>query len=54
MQRGTANLIEIFDPQMCCPAGLCGLPIGSVLLKIQAPVVKVRQKCAGRARGGMG
>lgn len=35
------------------PAGLCGLPIGSVLLKIQEPVVKVRQKCTGRAREGM-
>jgi hypothetical protein len=53
MQRGNANLIEIFDPPMCSPTGLCGPSIDSVLLEIQEAVVKVRQGCAGRARGGM-
>ena len=40
--------IEIFDPAMCCPTGLCGTNINPELMRI-AVVVETLKRQIGRA-----
>ncbi len=37
-------LIEIFDPPMCCPGGLCGPVIDPALLDVQEAVLKLKSE----------
>ncbi len=38
----TKILIEIFDPPMCCPGGLCGPVIDPALLDVSEAVLKMK------------
>jgi len=38
----TKVLIEIFDPPMCCPGGLCGPVIDPALLDVSEAVLKMK------------
>ncbi len=41
--------VEIFDPPMCCPTGLCGPTVDPALLDIYEAVLKVKAEYDGRA-----
>lgn len=41
--------VEIFDPPMCCPTGLCGPTIDPALLEIHEAILKVKGEDDGRA-----
>ncbi len=41
--------VEIFDPPMCCPTGLCGPTMDPVLLDIYEAVLKIKAEYDGRA-----
>jgi len=41
--------IEIFDPPMCCPTGLCGPSVDAALLHISEAILKVKAEFDGRA-----
>jgi hypothetical protein len=34
--------IELFDPPMCCPGGLCGLAIDPALLDLNEAILKLK------------
>ena len=36
--------VEIFDPPMCCPTGICGPTIDPVLLDIQEALLKIHKQ----------
>lgn len=36
--------IEIFDPPMCCPTGLCGPSIDPALLEISEAILKLKKE----------
>ena len=36
--------IEIFDPPMCCPSGLCGPDIDPALLDINEAILKLKKE----------
>jgi len=40
--------IEIFDPPMCCPSGLCGPDIDPALLDINEAVLKLKKEFDGQ------
>lgn len=40
--------IEIFDPPMCCPSGLCGPSVDPALLDINEAVLKLRKEYDGK------
>ncbi|MDZ7763752.1 MAG: arsenite efflux transporter metallochaperone ArsD [Melioribacteraceae bacterium] len=42
--------IEIFDPPMCCPSGLCGPDIDPALLDINEAVLKVKKEFDGQVK----
>ncbi len=42
--------IEIFDPPMCCPTGLCGPTIDPALLDIHEAILKFKAEYDGQAR----
>lgn len=42
--------VEIFDPPMCCPTGLCGPTIDPALLDIQEAILKLTEEYDGTAR----
>ncbi len=42
--------IEIFDPPMCCPTGLCGPAIDPALLDIHEAILRVKREYDGRAK----
>lgn len=42
--------IEIFDPPMCCPSGLCGPDIDPALLDINEAVLKVKKEFNGKLK----
>jgi len=42
--------IEIFDPPMCCPSGLCGPDIDPALLDINEVVLKVKKEFDGQVK----
>lgn len=41
--------VEIFDPPMCCPTGLCGPAVDPALLDIYGAVLKLKTEFDGRA-----
>jgi hypothetical protein len=41
--------IEIFDPPMCCPTGLCGPSVDPALLDIYEAILKIKAEYDGRA-----
>ncbi len=41
--------VEIFDPPMCCPTGLCGPSIDPALLDISEAILKLKTEFDGRA-----
>jgi hypothetical protein len=50
---GKENLhmkIEIFDPAMCCPSGVCGPSVDPALVKLQETLRILEEKCAGRVQ----
>jgi len=42
--------VEIFDPPMCCPTGICGPTIDPALLDIQEALLKIQKQFDGAAR----
>ncbi|MCL5027382.1 MAG: arsenite efflux transporter metallochaperone ArsD [Bacteroidetes bacterium] len=42
--------IEIFDPPMCCPSGLCGPDIDPALLDINEAILKIKKEFDGRVK----
>jgi hypothetical protein len=40
--------IEIFDPPMCCPSGLCGPAIDPALLDINEAILKLKRDHDGK------
>jgi hypothetical protein len=40
--------IEIFDPPMCCPTGLCGPDIDPALLDINEAILKIKKEFDGK------
>ncbi len=42
--RCSGATVEIFDPPMCCPTGLCGPTIDSSLLDVNEMVLKLQQQ----------
>ena len=46
--QSTVTAIEIFDPPMCCPSGLCGPSIDPALLDINEAVLKLKKEFDGR------
>ncbi len=49
MENENLVRIEIFDPPMCCPTGICGPTIDPVLLDIQEALLRIRQIFDGQA-----
>ena len=41
--------VEIYDPPMCCPTGLCGPAVDPTLLEAHATLLKLRDDFAGKA-----
>lgn len=41
--------VEIFDPPMCCPTGLCGPTMDPALLDIYEAVLKIKTEYDGQA-----
>lgn len=42
--------IEIFDPPLCCPTGICGPTIDPALLDAQEAILRVQSEFDGRVR----
>lgn len=42
--------IEIFDPPMCCPTGLCGPTIDPALLDVHEAILRLEREQNGAAR----
>lgn len=42
--------IEIFDPPMCCPTGLCGPTIDPALLDVHEAILRLEREKNGAAR----
>jgi len=47
-QTSNDKKIEIFDPPMCCPSGLCGPSIDPALLDINEAILKIKNDFAGK------
>ncbi len=47
-EQSTQVKIEIFDPPMCCPSGLCGPSIDPALLDINEAVLKLKKEFDGK------
>jgi len=41
-------MLEIFDPPMCCPSGLCGPSIDPALLDINEAILKLKKDFDGK------
>lgn len=41
-------IIEIYDPPMCCPSGLCGPEIDPALLDINEAILKIKKEFDGK------
>ena len=42
--------IEIFDPPMCCPGGMCGPVIDPALLDVNEAILKVKKEFDGQVK----
>jgi hypothetical protein len=40
--------IEIYEPAMCCPTGICGPSVDTVLVKLQETIRKIEESSEGR------
>lgn len=40
--------IEIFEPAMCCPSGVCGPSVDSKLVKLQETLRLIQERSGGR------
>jgi hypothetical protein len=38
------NLVEIFDPPMCCPGGMCGPAIDPALLDLNEALIRLKNE----------
>jgi len=47
-QISDKTIIEIFDPPMCCPSGLCGPSIDPALLDINEAILKLKKNFDGK------
>lgn len=45
--------VEIFDPPMCCPTGVCGPAIDPELLRIATVINSLKEKGADISRHGL-
>jgi len=43
-------IIEIFDPPMCCPGGMCGPVIDPALLDVNEAILKVKKESDGQVK----
>ncbi len=43
-------IVEIFDPPLCCPTGICGPTIDPALLDAQEAILRVQSEFDGRVR----
>ncbi len=41
-------VIEIFDPPMCCPTGMCGPTIDPALLDVHEAILKLKKEYDGQ------
>lgn len=48
MEQSQEIKIEIYDPPMCCPGGLCGPTIDPELLDVNEALIKIKQELDGR------
>ena len=48
MTENKSILIEIFDPPMCCPGGLCGPTIDPALLDMNEAILNIYKKFNGK------
>lgn len=48
MEQSQEIKIEIYDPPMCCPGGLCGPAIDPELLDVNEALIKIKQELDGR------
>ncbi len=46
-QKAETIRIEIFDPPMCCPSGLCGPTVDPALLDINEAILNLRKEFNG-------
>lgn len=44
MMKTNGAKVEIFDPPLCCPTGLCGPTIDPVLLDVNEMVLKLKSQ----------
>ncbi len=49
MDTASVVTIEIFDPPMCCPTGLCGPNTDPALLDIYEAILRIKSEYDGRA-----
>ncbi len=49
MESPSIVKIEIFDPPMCCPTGLCGPSVDPALLDVYETLLKIKAEYDGRA-----
>jgi hypothetical protein len=50
MTENKSILIEIFDPPMCCPGGLCGPSIDPALIDMNEAILKIDKKFNGNVK----
>src|SRR5512144_147373 len=43
-------IVEIFDPPLCCPTGICGPTVDPALLDAQEAILRVQSEFDGRVR----
>ena len=49
MESSSVVKIEIFDPPMCCPTGLCRPSVDPALLDVYEALLKIKAEYDGRA-----
>ncbi len=50
MNEGSHARIEIFDPPLCCPTGLCGPVIDPALLDISEALLRLGKELSGQVQ----
>jgi len=46
--KAEITTVEIFDPPMCCPSGLCGPSVDPALLDINEAILKLKKEYDGK------
>ena len=49
MESSPVVTIEMYDPPMCCPTGLCGPIVDPALMDVYEALLKIKAKYNGRA-----